>query len=129
MTIEDFRDIMEIPESYTLGQMNAVLLKRVKKELETKGLFKFLEEPKGKGKRKITHIEINFQYLGKYKTKKSKEDLEKEQFEKEFRKKYDQVFKKASRLVGYKNYILKEIETIDNYEDLDKFIEKHKIIL
>ena len=59
----------------------------------------------------------------------SKEDLEKEQFEKEFRKKYDQVFKKASRLVGYKNYILKEIETIDNYEDLDKFIEKHKIIL
>lgn len=129
MSIEDFRAIMEIPEKYTLGKMNSVLLKRVKEELVNKGLFKFLDEPKGKGKRKITHIEMTFEYLGKYKAKKSKEELEKEEFDKEFRKKYDQVFKKASRLVGYKNYILKEIETIDNYEDLDKFIEKHKIIL
>ncbi len=38
---------------------------------------------------------MSFEYLGKYKTKKSKEEL----------------------------------EPIDNYEDLDKFIEKHKIVL
>ena len=125
MTIEDFRGIMEIPESYSLGQMNAVLLKRVKKELENKGLFKFLDENKGKGKRKITHIEISFEYLGKYKAKKSKEDIEKEEFE----KKKLSVFKKASKLLGYKGYILSELEPIDNYEGLDKFIKKHKIIL
>ncbi len=129
MTIEDFREIMEIPPSYTLGQMNADLLKRVKKELESKGLFKFLEEPKGKGKRKITHIEMNFEYLGKYKNAKPKEVFENEEFQSEFKKKYDKVFRKASKLVGYKNYILQELEPIDNYEDLDKFIEKHKIVL
>ena len=78
MSIENFRAIMEIPEKYTLGQLNGDILKRVKKELETKGLFKFLDEPKGKGKRKITHIEISFEYLGLYKAKKSKEDIEKE---------------------------------------------------
>ncbi|MBP6714951.1 MAG: replication initiation protein [Aliarcobacter sp.] len=125
MSIENFRAIMEIPEKYTLGQLNGDILKRVKKELETKGLFKFLDEPKGKGKRKITHIEISFEYLGLYKAKKSKEDIEKEEFE----KKKLSVFKKASKLLGYKGYILTELEPIDNYGDLDRFIEKHKIIL
>ncbi len=131
MTIEDFRDIMEIPESYTLGQMNAVLLKRVKKELETKGLFKFLEEPKGKGKRKITHIEINFQYLGKYKAKKSKEELEKEKVEKEFKIKYDKVFFKCQKMQRTKPYVLRSFEEnpIKTMEELEKFIEKYEIII
>ncbi len=44
---------MEIPEKYTLGQINGILLKRVKEELVNKGLFKFLDEPKGKGEKKL----------------------------------------------------------------------------
>lgn len=124
MTIDDFREIMEIPPSYTLGQMNGDILKRVKKELESKGLFKFLEEPKGKGKRKITHIEINFEYLGKYKAKKSQEDIEKEEFEK---RKGKVLFKVAK----FKNqgHLLGVVEGIKTKEELENFIEEYKIIL
>lgn len=124
MTIDDFREIMEIPPSYTLGQMNGDILKRVKKELESKGLFKFLEEPKGKGKRKITHIEINFEYSGKYKAKKSQEDIEKEEFEK---KKGKVLFKVAK----FKNqgHLLGVVERIETKEDLENFIKEYKIIL
>ena len=124
MTIEDFREIMEIPPSYTLGQMNGDILKRVKKELESKGLFKFLEEPKGKGKRKITHIEINFEYLGKYKAKKSQEDIAKEEFEK---RKGKVLFKVAK----FKNqgHLLGVVEGIKTKEELENFIEEYKIIL
>lgn len=124
MTIDDFREIMEIPPSYTLGQMNGDILKRVKKELESKGLFKFLEEPKGKGKRKITHIEINFEYSGKYKAKKSQEDIEKEEFEK---KKGKVLFKVAK----FKNqgHLLGVVEAIETKEELENFIEEYKIIL
>lgn len=131
MKIEDFREIMEIPPSYSLGQMNGDILKRVKKELETKGLFKFLEEPKGKGKRKITHIEMNFEYLGKYKAKKSKEELEKEKLEKEFKIKYDKVFFKCQKMQRTKPYVLRNFEEnpIKTMEELEKFIEKYEIII
>lgn len=131
MSIEDFRAIMEIPEKYTLGQMNGILLKRVKEELVNKGLFKFLDEPKGKGKRKITHIEISFEYLGKYKVKKSKEELENEKIEKEFKIKYDKVFFKCQKMQLSKPYVLRDFEEnpIKTMEELNKFIEKHKIIL
>lgn len=131
MKIEDFRDIMEIPPSYTLGQMNSDLLKRVKKELETKGLFKFLEEPKGKGKRKITHIEMTFEYLGRYKTKKSKEELEKEKVEKEFKIKYDKIFFKCNKMIATKPQALKEFEEkqMKTFEELENFMKKYTIIL
>lgn len=131
MKIEDFRDIMEIPPSYTLGQMNSDLLKRVKKELETKGLFKFLEEPKGKGKRKITHIEMTFEYLGRYKTKKSKEELEKEKVEKEFKIKYDKIFFKCNKMIATKPQALKEFEEkqMKTFEELEEFMKKYTIII
>lgn len=131
MTISDFKEIMEIPETYTLGKMNGVLLKRVKEELESKGLFKFLDEKKGSGRRKITHIEINFEYLGKYKAKKSKEELEKEELEKKFKVKYDKVFFKCQKMQMSKPYVLREFEEnpIKTMEELEKFIEKYEIII
>jgi len=131
MTIDNFRAIMEIPESYTLGQMNSDLLKRVKKELESKGLFRFLDEPKGKGKRKITHIEIKFEYLGKYKTKKSKEEIEKEEFDKQFKIKYDKVFFKCNKMIATKPQALKEFEEkqMKTFEELEEFMKKYTIIL
>jgi len=124
MTIENFREIMEIPPKYTLGQMNGDILKRVKKELESKGLFKFLEEPKGSGRRKITHIEISFEYLGKYKAKKSKEDIEKEEFE----NKRGKVLFKVAKLKN-QGHLLSEVDKIQTKEELEKFIEIYKIIL
>lgn len=131
MSIENFRAIMEIPEKYTLGQMNGILLKRVKEELVNKGLFKFLDEPKGKGKRKITHIEMNFEYLGKYKAKKSKEELEKEQFEKEFKIKYDKVFFKCNKMIATKPQALKKFEEkqMKTFEELEEFIKKYTILI
>lgn len=131
MSIDNFRAIMEIPETYSLGKMNGVLLKRVKEELENKGLFKFLDEKKGSGRRKVTHIEINFEYLGKYKTKKSKEELENEKIEKEFKIKYDKVFFKCNKMQVSKPYVLRDFEEnpIKTMEELDKFIKKYEIIL
>ncbi len=124
MTISDFREIMEIPETYTLGKMNGVLLKRVKEELESKGLFKFLDEKKGSGRRKITHIEINFMYLGKYRTQKTQEIIEREEFEK---KRGKVLFKVAK----FKNqgHLLNVVEKIETKEELEEFIEEYKIIL
>ena len=124
MTIEDFREIMEIPPKYTLGQMNGILLRRVKEELESKGLFKFLDEKKGSGRRKITHIEISFEYLGKYKAKKSKEDIEKEEFE----NKRGKVLFKVAKLKN-QGHLLSEVDKIQTKEELEKFIEIYKIIL
>ena len=43
MTISDFREIMEIPETYTLGKMNGVLLKRVKEELDKNKMKEFIK--------------------------------------------------------------------------------------
>ena len=131
MTIDDFRAIMEIPETYSLGKMNGVLLKRVKEELESKGLFKFLDEKKGSGRRKITHIEMSFEYLGKYKTKKTNESIEIEEFEKQFKIKYDKVFFKCQKMQRTKPYVLRTFEEnpIKTMEELEKFIEKYEIII
>lgn len=73
MSIEDFKNLMEVPQAYTLGQMNANVINRAKRELEKHNLFEFYGEPKGKGRRKISKIEISFKYLGElYKNSKLK---------------------------------------------------------
>lgn len=131
MTLDDFRDIMEVPEAYTIGRMNADIIGRAKKELETKGLFKFKDEKQGSGRRKVTHIEINFEYLGKYKAKKSKEELEKEKVEKEFKIKYDKIFFKCNKMIATKPQALKEFEEkqMKTFEELENFMKKYTIIL
>lgn len=122
MKISDFREIMEIPESYKLGQINADILKRVKEDLEKKGLFKFLDEPIGKkGKRRLTHIEINFEYLGKYKIKKSKEEFEKEQLE----SKKGKLLIKVSKL--RKDFLFKKVEQITTEEELKEFAKENNL--
>lgn len=76
MEIDRFRDVLEIPKTYTLGRIND---KPSKAELEKKKIDKFPEETKGKGRRKIEKIEIYFAiYEDIPKKKKSKLTLEEE---------------------------------------------------
>lgn len=63
MNIQHFRDVMEIPENYTYTVMNKAIINRSKAELEKKNLFEFLDKSKGKGRRKIDKIEVNFKSL------------------------------------------------------------------
>ena len=60
MEIEQFRDVLEVPKAYTLGRINDKIIKPSKAELEKKKIYKFPEELKGKGRRKIEKIEIYF---------------------------------------------------------------------
>ncbi|MGL6119405.1 MAG: replication initiation protein [Fusobacteriaceae bacterium] len=60
MGIEQFRKVMEVPESYTLSQLNDKIIKKVQNELAKKEIFEFPNESKGKGRRKIEKIEIKF---------------------------------------------------------------------
>lgn len=60
MEIEQFRDVLEVPEAYTLGRINDKIIKPCKVELEKKKIYRFPEEAKGKGRRKIEKIEIYF---------------------------------------------------------------------
>ncbi|MGL5984052.1 MAG: replication initiation protein, partial [Cetobacterium sp.] len=63
MGIEEFRDVLEVPSSYTLGRINDKILKLAQAELEKKGIFEFVKESKGKGRRKIDKIEMSFKSL------------------------------------------------------------------
>ena len=69
--------------------------------------------------------------MGKYKAKKSKEELEKEKVEKEFKIKYDKVFFKCQKMQRTKPYVLRSFEEnpIKTMEELEKFIEKYEIII
>lgn len=60
MEVEQFRDVLEVPKAYTLGQMNQQIILKAKAELEKKQIYRFPGETKGKGRRKIEKIEIYF---------------------------------------------------------------------
>ncbi|MGL6168449.1 MAG: replication initiation protein, partial [Fusobacteriaceae bacterium] len=49
MEIEQFRDVLEAPTAYTIGDINKFILKKAKSELEKKQIYKFPEDTKGKG--------------------------------------------------------------------------------
>lgn len=126
MKLEDFRAILDVPPTYSIGRLNADIINRAKKELESKGLFKFYDEPKGKGRRKVTHIEIKFSYYGKYRIKKSREDIEISDLEKKKGKVHFKCVKMTS-----KPQVLKEFENsnFETDEELEIFIKKYDIIL
>lgn len=82
MEINDFRDIMEVPKAYTVGRINDKIIKTAKSELENKKIFQFIDEPKGKGRRKIEKIEINFKGISeKISRKKEKKNIPSEPIE------------------------------------------------
>lgn len=63
MGIEQFRSVMEVPEAYSLAILNRNIINKAQAELEKKEIFEFIVESKGKGRRKIEKIEINFKIL------------------------------------------------------------------
>ncbi|MGL4997933.1 MAG: replication initiation protein, partial [Cetobacterium sp.] len=79
MEIEQFRDVLEVPSAYALGRINDKIIKPCKNELEKKEIYKFPEDPKGKGRRKIEKIEIYFSvFSAEVKNKNSELTLEEE---------------------------------------------------
>ncbi|MGL5428013.1 MAG: replication initiation protein, partial [Cetobacterium sp.] len=79
MEINQFRDVLEVPSAYTLGQMNQQIILKSKSELEKKEIYKFSEDTKGKGRRKIEKIEIYFSiFSAEVKKKNSELTLEEE---------------------------------------------------
>ncbi|MGL5125396.1 MAG: replication initiation protein [Fusobacteriaceae bacterium] len=79
MKIEQFRDVLEAPTAYTIGDINKFILKKAKAELEKKQIYKFPEDTKGKGRRKIEKIEIYFSvFSAEVKNKNSELTLEEE---------------------------------------------------
>ncbi|MGL5054106.1 MAG: replication initiation protein [Fusobacteriaceae bacterium] len=60
MSIENFKDVMEVPNSYTFGRINELIIKKAQAELTKRGIFDFPKDPKGKGRRKIEKVEIKF---------------------------------------------------------------------
>lgn len=75
MEIDRFRDVLEVPKTYTLGRINDKIIKPSKAELEKKKIYRFPEEVKGKGRRKIEKIEIYFAIYEVEPTKKKKSEL------------------------------------------------------
>lgn len=75
MEIEQFRDVLEVPKAYTLGVLNRDIINKAKAELEKKKIYRFPEEVKGKGRRKIEKIEIYFAIYEAEPTKKKKSEL------------------------------------------------------
>ncbi|MGL5050986.1 MAG: replication initiation protein, partial [Fusobacteriaceae bacterium] len=79
MEIEQFRDVLEVPSAYTLAILNRDIIKKSKLELEKKQIYKFREDAKGKGRRKIEKIEIYFSvFSAEVKKKNSELTLEEE---------------------------------------------------
>ncbi|MGL5988213.1 hypothetical protein [Cetobacterium sp.] len=60
LLLEQFRDVLEVPEAYILGRTNDKIIKPAKAELEKKMIYRFPSKTKGKGRRKIEKIEIHF---------------------------------------------------------------------
>lgn len=114
---------MEVPKSYTLGELNAEVIKKAKKEL-SKNLFEFYEQKQGKGRRVIEKIEISFKYLGSLKLeeviKEKNIDIEEAEIISEKKSKV----KKISRLDQMKKEAYLSGKIIMNYADFVKEIKK-----
>lgn len=67
MKIADFREVIQAPVKYTLGDINKYIINKAKFELESSNLFLFNKEKVGKGRRTIEIIDIRFQYVGELK--------------------------------------------------------------
>ncbi|MGL5378171.1 MAG: replication initiation protein [Cetobacterium sp.] len=79
MEIQQFADVLEVPTSYTFGRINDKIIKPAKAELEKKNIYKFSNDTKGKGRRKIGKIEIFFSlFESKPKNKEIELSLEQE---------------------------------------------------
>ena len=83
-TIEQFRELFCVPESYQMYNINQKIIKPIESELSQYFNGLKIKKIKAKGGRTITHIEFTFQGEddmlpnGKYRIKKGKEFIEKD---------------------------------------------------
>ena len=118
-TIEQFRELLCIPKTYQIYNINQKIIKPIEAELSQcfKGLK--IKKVKAKGGRTITHIEFTFQGEddmlpnGKYRIKKGKEFIEKdptEMSEDEVKKVFPDLPKTLSEKLAEDEDLARELE-------------------
>ena len=132
-TVEQFRELLCVPESYQMYNINQKIIKPIENELSQ--YFKDLKIKKVKAKkgRAITHIEFTFQGEddmlpnGKYRIKKGKEFIEKaptEMTEDEAKKVFPDLPKALSEKLAEDDDLANELEKLLN--KIKKQKEKEK---
>ena len=118
-TIEQFRELFCVPESYQMYNINQKIIKPIESELSQYFNGLKIKKIKAKGGRTITHIEFTFQGEddmlpnGKYRIKKGKEFVEKaptEMSEDEAKKVFPDLPKTLSEKLAEDEDLARELE-------------------
>ena len=118
-TMNQFRELLCIPESYQTFNINQKIIKPIETELSQYFQGLKIKKVKAKGGRNITHIEFTFQgeddmlSNGKYRIKKGKEFIEKtptEMSEEEVKKVFRDLPKTLSEKLAEDENLAKELE-------------------
>ncbi len=118
-TIEQFRELFCVPESYQMYNINQKIIKPIESELSQYFNGLKIKKIKAKGGRTITHIEFTFQGEddmlpnGKYRIKKGKEFVEKaptEMSEDEVKKVFPDLPKTLSEKLAEDEDLARELE-------------------
>ena len=118
-TIEQFRELFCVPESYQMYNINQKIIKPIESELSQYFNGLKIKKIKAKGGRTITHIEFTFQGEddmlpnGKYRIKKGKEFIEKdptEMSEDEAKKVFPNLPKTLSEKLAEDEDLARELE-------------------
>lgn len=118
-TIEQFRELFCVPESYQMYNINQKIIKPIQNELSQYFNGLKIKKVKAKGGRTITHIEFTFQGEddmlpnGKYRIKKGKEFIEKdptEMSEDEVKKVFPDLPKTLSEKLAEDEDLARELE-------------------
>ena len=118
-TIEQFRELFCVPESYQMYNINQKIIKPIESELSQYFNGLKIKKIKAKGGRTITHIEFTFQGEddmlpnGKYRIKKGKEFIEKdptEMSEDEVKKVFPDLPKTLSEKLAEDEDLARELE-------------------
>ena len=118
-TIEQFRELFCVPESYQMYNINQKIIKPIESELSQYFNGLKIKKIKAKGGRTITHIEFTFQGEddmlpnGKYRIKKGKEFIEKdptEMSEDEVKKVFPDLPKTLSEKLAEDDDLARELE-------------------
>ncbi len=118
-TMNQFRELLCIPESYQTFNINQKIIKPIETELSQYFQGLKIKKVKAKGGRNITHIEFTFQgeddmlSNGKYRIKKGKELIEKtptEMSEEEVKKVFRDLPKTLSEKLAEDENLAKELE-------------------
>lgn len=124
---EKFKELLEIPKSYKANDIDKQILKKSISEFKKIGLI-ILDIEKIKEGRAIKNIKIKFKF--EQKKKKSNKTSQSHELEKtDFTGLFGKIVKKIQKVfkANWTNY-MEELQGYTTIEELEKFIEKHKLL-